>query len=120
MKKTTILLITLFVTFLSCEEIKYVDALPQLQITVVDQEGTLVEGAQITLYATYEEWYNVENPLDSGITDISGKFVFEDLQEVYYFFDIVKGEELSNSLNATSLSEPLKIGVRTNVTVIIN
>jgi hypothetical protein len=95
------------------------DVDPQLQFTIKDENEALVEGATITLYSTYDDWYALENEIETGISDDLGTCLFTDLQEVYYFFNIDKGDTLSNSTGNSSLKEPLEINTITNITVTI-
>lgn len=119
MRNYVLFIVTVLLTFSSCDKVEYVDAPPQICFTVVDEGGALVEGADVNLYATYDDWYAMTNPLCSGKTDVDGKCLFAELQEVFYFFDVEKGEEMGNSSNNSSIEESLKSGVVTNITVIL-
>ncbi|MDE5419878.1 hypothetical protein L3049_17950 [Labilibaculum sp. DW002] len=120
MKKIVIALIAL-IAFSACEKTNYVDSPPQLQFTVLDENGVLVEDASVTLFTTYDAWYNIEDSEENMIatTDSTGTCLFTDLQEVYYFFNVEKGEELTNSTSNSSMEKPLQKGVITNISVIL-
>lgn len=111
--------VLLALVLVACQKTEYIDAPPQLQFTVVNEEGTLVDSAKVMLYSTYEDWYSVQNPLDSAFTDTTGRCLFTDLQEVYYFFDVSKGEDLLSMMSTSSTKGPLKMGVLTNITLIL-
>ncbi len=110
----------LFLTFtLSCNKTEYIDYPPQLRFSVIDEQGRMVSGACIILYSTYDDWWSMQNPIDSALTDNKGTYLFKNLQEVYYFFDVAKGDSLKNTPNCTSTEEPLKKGVQTNLTILL-
>lgn len=118
MKKLFIALVVLF-AFSACEKTNYVDSPPQLKFTVLDENGVLVEDAKVTLFITHDDWYYIQNEFMSATTDSTGTCLFTDLQEVYYFFNVEKGEELTNSTSNSSIEKPLQEGVVTNVSVIL-
>ena len=103
----------------SCQKTEFVDLPPQLRFNVIDEAGNMVPDAKVKIYATYEDWFAIQNPIDSSLTDSTGSCLFTDLQEVYYFFDVEKGEDMRNLPNNSSIEKPLENGKMMNVTVIL-
>lgn len=62
-----------------------------LKITVLDELGNTVEGAQITLYKNDEDYRNETNAIDSALTDKKGRVTFKDLEPTIYFVNAEKG-----------------------------
>ena len=111
--------IVLSFVFVSCNKTEYIDIPPQLQITIIDQDGRFVEDAEVKLYTSFDDWYNIAEPLFEAKSDSSGKCLFTNLQETYYYFDVLKGEDMQNSSEVSSIEYPLEKGVLNNVTVIL-
>lgn len=93
------------------------DTLPQLEIQVVDESGTVIAGAYVGLFENSDEWAARENPLQVWRrSDSSGKVLFVDLKEIPYFI-YVRFEGKDNSLNEISTPEPLQVNQRERITV---
>jgi hypothetical protein len=106
----------LFLLLMGCEK---PDNLPQLEIQVLNESDTPVAGAYAALFESYEEWLARENPVQVWRRSGSdGKILFTDLEEKRYFF-YIRFSESDNSMNTISLTEPLKINTRTEITVYI-
>lgn len=117
MKKLGItLMIGLIFLQFSCKKTEYVEAGPQLLMTVVEDNVVIVEGATISLYSNEHDYETKSNLVTSLVTDSKGQALFEDLHEQKYFFSVVKGE-LDNQADIGSTREPLKIGQRSEVLV---
>ncbi len=68
----------------------------RLRVTVIDDLGNFVEGAQVTLYSTEEDYRNNTNPVASCDTDKKGRSLFENLEAKSYFIEAHKGELNNN------------------------
>jgi hypothetical protein len=89
-----------------------------LRITVRDDLGNLVQNAMVTLYASEDDYRNMENPVaESGYTNQKGIVIFRDLQPVPYFVDVQK-DDLSNE-GAGVRVKRLDRGKSNRVTIII-
>lgn len=49
--------------------------------------GDLISDVEITLYETYDDWYDLVNPLISGFTDENGVVIFKNLGTISYYID---------------------------------
>jgi PKD repeat protein len=59
-----------------------------LEVEVRDYEtNELISGIDITLYDTYNDWYDLVNPIISAPTDNSGVVVFKNLDTKSYYID---------------------------------
>jgi len=93
------------------------DTLPQLVISVYNENGELVKGAFVALFDSPEEWYNRNNPVQVWRrTGDDGKVIFVDLKEItYYFYARFDGKD--NSVGEISTQEPLQMNQRTIISV---
>ena len=71
------------------------DALPtKLRITVIDNLGNFVEGAQVTIYANEDDYNSDQNPISGPLkTDKKGRVTFKDLNPQSYFVDARFGDK---------------------------
>lgn len=67
-----------------------------LRVTVVDDLGNFVEGAQVTLYANEDDYRNNTKPVASCTTDKKGRALLQDLDPISYFVEAHKGEQNNN------------------------
>ena len=90
----------------------------QLRITVLNELGNKEEGAEVTLYATEEDYRKETNPvLSTQKTDRKGRVTFKGLEEKVYFVMVKKGEMNNNGLGVQT--EKL-VGKKINkITIII-
>lgn len=105
-------------TLFSCQKTELIDNTPQLEITVLNENGGRIQGASVTLYDSEDNWNNGTNFLQSGLTDSQGIILFEELEEQVYFIYAEK-DELSNQDGISALNEELQINVRALLTIII-
>ncbi|GEM_PF-575144 len=49
-----------------------------------------VSNCDVTLYANETDWFNFQNPIINGKTNLSGSIIFTDLNPVIYFIDAYK------------------------------
>ena len=83
------------------------DIAPRLEIQVVNESGTAVVGALISLYEDVDEWGMQKNPLQVWKrTDSEGRALFIGLSEIVYYFYIIK-DNMDNSDGFIKLAEPL-------------
>ncbi len=65
-----------------------------MRITVIDNLGNFVEGAEVTIYKTEEDYRNGTNPVgEKQITDKKGRARFKDIPAVSYYIHAVKGDK---------------------------
>jgi len=101
-------------TFSGCVK---VDTLPQLDIQVVDQNGTLISGASVALFANQEEWSKRDNPVQVWrTTGADGHVTFIDLEELSYYV-YVRYDGKDNSLDEVKTTEPLQMNQRDQILV---
>lgn len=70
-----------------------------------------VSYSDVTLYGTEQDWYNFENPIVSGQTDLYGSIIFDDLMPVIYYIDAYKaGDEtlFYSNENLGNATDPLE------------
>ncbi|MFA6126855.1 MAG: carboxypeptidase-like regulatory domain-containing protein [Bacteroidales bacterium] len=93
------------------------DTLPQLEIRVVDENGSVVSGAYVALFDSKIEWDNARNPVQVWRrTDQEGKVFFVDLQEMaYYVYARFDGKD--NSFGGVNLSEPLRLNQKNKIEI---
>ena len=93
------------------------ETLPQLEIQVVDEDGANVADAYVALFNSADEWNKRINPVQVWRkTDISGKVVFVDLNEIEYFI-YVRYDGKDNSLYEVTTLEPLAVNTRKTMTI---
>ncbi|NDV56930.1 hypothetical protein [Bacteroides sp. 519] len=121
MNKLTFLFLTLLTTlFISCSKNEHVSKAPSLRLIVTNESGEKVVGGVVLLYNNYHDWYETMNPCHSGITNKDGEVLFEDLEEVIYYFDASYAEEYMNYPQGIYRTEnPLTEGVLKTVNVTI-
>jgi hypothetical protein len=60
-----------------------------LEIEVLEYyEEYPVEGASVIIYPTLTDWENETNNVNEGFTDVDGKVVFSDLDNLVYYLDV--------------------------------
>ena len=118
--KTLLIIIFCLILFAGCTEKEYIylDVAPQLEIIVKDLSGNNVEGASVKLFVSEENFYAKENPLQTKVSDQSGKVIFKDLDEMIYYFYAEKGE-LNNYYEVVTFANPLKKNEIKTITCII-
>lgn len=89
-----------------------------LRITILDELGNPVEGAEVTLYPTQEDYRQEENPvMPTETTDRKGRVKFSGLEPTVYFVDAIK-EDMSNA-GAGVQTDTLREGRINKVNIII-
>lgn len=117
MKKLCITLMMglVFLQF-SCKKTEYVEANPQMLISVISQFLVPVQEATITIYSTEDELYLKVNPIATLQSDPNGQALFEDLEEQRYYFYVEK-DGLDNTGDISAVWDPLQIGQRSELVV---
>lgn len=88
-----------------------------LNVTVRDELGNTVTGAQIRLFETEEDYTAEKNVVAEGTTDEKGFYRFKDIKAAAYFVIVSKGDK-DNSGGGEQIGklEPKKIN---KVTIVI-
>ena len=104
--------------FISCKATGPLQILPtKLKVTVIDGNGNFVEGADVTLFLSKEDYINSQNPSTSAKTDSKGKVVFKKLEPRKYYLDVRKGEK--NNDGRGSETDNLQEGRVNKVNIVI-
>lgn len=120
MKKYVALIFVILLFFLGCRDrYNLVDTMPQMKIMVKEQNGGKVPDAQVSLFLNQIDWANDINRVFEGTTDLEGEALFENLDEIVYYFRVEK-DGLNNVLNISSFSVPLKKNEIRIIQTIIN
>ncbi len=120
MKKQSLLPLSAFLMLLTLSFVGSASAqiLPtKLKISVIDGNGNFVEGAQVTLYLTEDDYINSTNPFKAEKTDAKGKVVFKKLEPRIYFIDA--RTESQNNDGRGSKTDNLQEGKVNKVNVVI-
>ena len=89
-----------------------------LRITIIDYVGNFVEGANVILYATEDDYRNETNPVaDPQVSDHKGRVTFKKLQPTVYFVYAVK-DDMSN-IGGGVQTDTLEVGKVNKVNIII-
>ncbi|MCG8475599.1 MAG: prealbumin-like fold domain-containing protein [Cytophagales bacterium] len=64
----------------------------KLKITILDETGNIVKGAQVVLYEKKKDYYNEKNPVFTGKTDMKGRVTFKKLKPIAYYVMAKKGK----------------------------
>lgn len=91
----------------------------KLQVTVRDDVGNLVEGAQVRLFKTEEDYNNEQNQAGQTLkTDAKGRVSFDNLAPAIYYIIVEKGDmDNSDGGNKTEALVPKRIN---KITVIVS
>jgi protocatechuate 3,4-dioxygenase beta subunit len=119
MRTFLVLLATLFALTHNITQNK-ADVFPtKLQVTVLDEAGNPVIGAEVELYKSEADYEAGKNPVGTKMkTDAKGKATFSELEPVIYFVKAEKGD-LDNS-GAGTHTEALVAKKINKVNVIIS
>lgn len=91
----------------------------KLQVTVRDDLGNLVEGAEIKLFKTEEDYNKEQNQVGTTLkTDAKGKASFNELEPAVYYI-IAEKEDKDNS-GAGTKTESLSAKKVNKITLIIS
>lgn len=109
----------LTLTLLSITLFSFNTFLPtNLKVTVLDEVGSYVEGASVTLYGTEDDYRNEENAISETMkTNEKGQVTFKKLEPKMYFIYVEKGD-LNNDGGAAQ-TNPLEEGKLNKVNIII-
>ena len=88
---TLVFLCLIFVSF----SIYTVDS-TKVKIIVVDENSSLVEGANVILYINHERYKSEKNASASGKTNSKGVIQFKNLEEKVYYIHVRKGQLNNN------------------------
>ncbi len=91
----------------------------KLQVTVRDEVGNLVEGAQVRLFKTEEDYTKEQNQAGQTMkTDAKGKTSFDNLEPLIYYI-IVEKDDMDNSDGGTKTEKlvPKRIN---KITIIVS
>ena len=88
MKLLLIATVSLFLTSFTINH----SAKVKIKIFVVDETSSIVEGAKVTLYGTFENYKKEVKPLFSAVTNAKGSVEFKDLKEMNYYIHVSKGD----------------------------
>lgn len=96
-----------------------VDYFPtSLKITVVNELGNTVEGAEVQLFLTPEDHKNETNPAtEKLLTNEKGQVKFKDLEPVTYY--VLAEKDDKNNWGAGEKIETLQKGKLNKVTIVI-
>ena len=102
-------IILCIILFTGCKEKEYIylDVNPQLEIMVKDLSGNGVVGATVKLFNSEGNFNANENPLQTEVTDQTGKVLFMELNEMIYYFYAEKGQ-LNNYYEVVTIAKPLR------------
>ena len=64
-----------------------------LTITVLDEKGNIVAGADIKIYSNQENWEKEVNPILQGTSDEKGVCKFKDLSNLSIYLLVRKGDK---------------------------
>ena len=89
-----------------------------LKITVLDDVGSYIEGAEVTLYGTEDDYRNEENPVSETLnTNEKGQVTFKKIEAKVYYVYVEKGD-LNNDGGAAQTNALVK-GKLNKVNIII-
>jgi hypothetical protein len=86
-KSISILFVLLFITSFAA----YLKT--NLTVTVLDELGNSVAGAEINIYSNRENWEKEENPILQGTTDEKGIVKFKDLSQLNIYILVRKDDK---------------------------
>lgn len=89
-----------------------------LIVTVLDDLGTIQEGATVQLFKTEEDYTQLTNAIGSETTDNKGKVKFRDLEPIDYYIQVEKGKK--NNMFGGEKTGQLEGGKYNKVNVIIS
>lgn len=117
MKKTYSISL-LFIFLLTASAFSFQLFKTSLKVNVRNELGNLVNGAEVTLYESKEDYEKSENPLAQKSTDVKGNAVFEDLEAKVYYINAEKGD--ANNFGAGEKTDTLTAKRMNKVTIIIS
>ncbi len=89
-----------------------------LKVTVIDNLGNFVEGADVTLFKTEDDYRNETNPVAGPIkTDAKGRVKFKDIEAISYYIHAVKGDK--TNIGGGTQTAPLNSGRLNKVNTVI-
>jgi len=89
-----------------------------LEITIRDRLGNTVEGAQVQLFKTYDDYQNETNPISEvQISDKKGRVLFKELEARPYYVNAKKGDD--NNYGDGEMVDTLVENRKNKVTLII-
>jgi PKD repeat protein len=81
----------------------------QLKVTVAEWNkdlflDNLIPNAYVTLYTTYNDWYDRRNPIETRITDSYGTVIFPHVEPTVYYIDIEHSYYSNNNIGQEDIS----------------
>lgn len=94
------------------EDVAYIDitvGYTDLRITVAEWNSDFdpsvrVSNAEVTLYTSYDDWYNRVNPFETKYTDSRGVVLFTNLEPIRYFIDVYRSDYDNSLLGQEDIS----------------
>jgi hypothetical protein len=83
-----ILLPLIFILFSCSSDNDDTTQMARLELTILDENNLPIENATVNIYTSSEDSYNGINVSQSLITDSNGKVLFEDLEQIVYYWEI--------------------------------
>ena len=113
-----LIIITILILTNSCKKEKFIDNAPQLEITVLDFNGSFIQGASVCLFESEYDWKNNINKQFIDLTNSNGIVLFEDLKvQIYYFY--VEKSGMDNRETIAVIDKELQINVKARISTII-
>lgn len=90
----------------------------QLRLTILDELGNLVEGADVTLYNSDEDYRKEQNPvMEKQVTDSKGRVKFVGLEPKVYY--VLAEKEDKDNAGAGVQTDTLQEGRINKVNIVI-
>jgi PKD repeat protein len=71
----------------------------KLEVEVVEwATDDKIENAEVTLYTSFADWENFRYPIITGFTDYNGSVIFEKMNTISYYIDVVRNDANNESL----------------------
>jgi hypothetical protein len=91
-----------------------------LEMTVTDELGNIVTGANVKLFTSQTDWLKKTNQFSATqTTDANGKVIFKGLQGIQYFWSVEKDCQ-NNLFGAISKTTPLTANKANTATVVLS
>ncbi|MFO7616646.1 MAG: hypothetical protein R6V75_05300 [Bacteroidales bacterium] len=116
-RKPIIALLIAWMALVSLPGCYETDNLPQLEVTVLDQDQAPLPDVYVALFASREDWQQLENPVQAWRqTGAEGKTLFIDLNEAPYWI-YCRREDRDNSFDEIRTDGDLKMNQRARILI---